>query len=171
MSTLRPARCYRSLERPYTRQSRSKPRKGYVKGVPEIKIHRFEMGNRHKPFPKRLSLASGMGMQVRHNALEAARMAAHKVMVNGVGEEGYFMKILVYPFHVLRENALATGAGADRYQTGMSLSFGKPIGSAARVRRGQLLISVWCEAGKEAVAKRALKVASYKIPGACRVVG
>ena len=38
---------------------------------------------------------------------EAARMAAHKVMVNGVGEEAYFMKVLIYPFHIMRENPLA----------------------------------------------------------------
>jgi len=167
---IRPAKCYRAVERPYTRQSRRKPRKGYVKGVPESKIHRFEMGNRGKTFPRKFSLVSGMDMQIRHNALEAARVAAHKVLVSGLGEEGYFMKILIYPFHVMRENPLATGAGADRYQTGMRLSFGKPIGLAARVRKRQEIINVWVEAGKEAIAKRALQVASHKIPGTSRVV-
>ena len=168
---LRPAKCYREMEKPYTRQSKSKPRKGYVKGVPEIKIHRFEMGNKKKQFSRKLSLVSQMNMQIRHNALEAARMAAHKVLVTGVGEEGYFMKIMVYPFHVLRENPLATGAGADRYQTGMRQSFGKPIGTAAQVRQSQPVINVWIEAGKEAVAKEALKIAGHKLPGKCRVVG
>lgn len=167
---LRPAKCYRKVERPNTRQSRSKPRKGYVKGVPDIKIHRFEMGNKKKKFPKKLSLVSGMNMQIRHNALEAARMAAHKVLVNGVGEEGYFMKVLIYPFHIMRENPLATGAGADRYQSGMRQSFGKPIGLAAQVKKQQAVLNVWIEPGKEAVAKRALKIASYKLPGKSRVV-
>lgn len=162
---------YRRIERPYTRQSRSKPKKGYVKGVPEIKIHRFEMGNKGKVFPKTFSLVSNLNMQVRHNALEAARMACSKVLANGVGEEGYFMKILVYPFHVLRENPLATGAGADRYQSGMRLSFGKPIGTAAQVKKGQEIIKVWVEAGKEPVAKKALRTAGYKITGSSRVVG
>lgn len=168
---LRPAKCYRKMERPYTRQSRKKPKKGYVKGVPDIKIHRFEMGNRNKEFQKKLSLVSGMNMQIRHNALEAARNAAHKVLVTGVGEEGYFMKILVYPFHVMRENPLATGAGADRYQTGMRQSFGKPIGLAARVKKKQSIIRVWIDGGGESVAKKALQTASYKLPGKCRVVG
>jgi large subunit ribosomal protein L10e len=167
---VRPAKCYRRLERPYTRQSRKKPRKGYVKGVPDSKIHRFEMGNRNKNFPRKFTLVSGMDMQIRHNALEAARMAAHKILVAGAGEEGYFMKILVYPFHVMRENPLATGAGADRYQSGMRLSFGKPIGLAARVRKKQKLIDVWIEEGKEEVAKKALRTAGYKLPGTCRVV-
>ncbi|MBI4170413.1 MAG: 50S ribosomal protein L16, partial [Candidatus Aenigmarchaeota archaeon] len=31
---------------------------------------------------------------------------------------------------MLRENALATGAGADRFQSGMRQSFGKPVGTA-----------------------------------------
>ncbi len=166
---LRPARCYRRPERPYTRQSRSRPKKGYVKGVPAIKIHRFEMGNKDKKFGRKLTLASEMNMQIRHNALEAARMAAHKVLANGLGEEGYFLKVLVYPYHVLRENPLATGAGADRFQSGMRQSFGKPIGMAARVRKRQALINVWFDPGKEQVAKRALKIASYKLPGTCRV--
>jgi len=167
---LRPARCYRKPERPNTRQSKRKPKKGYVKGVPDIKIHRFEMGNKGKVFPKKLSLVSEMNMQIRHNALESARMGAHKVLVTGVGEEGYFLKVLIYPFHVMRENPLATGAGADRYQSGMRQSFGKPIGLAARVKKKQKLLSVWVDEGKEAVAKRALKIASYKLPGKCRIV-
>ena len=166
---LRPAKCYRKVERPYTRQSRSKPRKGYVKGVPEIKIHRFEMGNKTKKFPLHLHLVSGLNMQVRHNALEAARTAANKVLVKGLGEEGYFLKVRVYPFHVLRENPLATGAGADRFSSGMRQSFGKPIGMAAQVKKKQRLISVSVEKGQEAVAKRALKTASYKMPGKCRI--
>lgn len=157
------------MERPYTRQSLRKPRKGYVKGVPEIKIHRFEMGNVRKKFPVKMSLISESHIQVRHNALEAARMAAHKVLVNGVGEEGYFMKVLIYPFHVLRENPLATGAGADRFSSGMRLSFGHPIGTAAQIKNDQNIISVWVETGKEEIAKRALKIASYKLPGKYRI--
>ena len=167
---LRPARCYRRLERPNTRQSRKKPKKGYVKGVPDPKIHKFEMGNRTKKFPQKFSLVTKRGVQIRHNALEAARVSCHKVLTNGLGEEGYFMKILVYPFHVMRENALATGAGADRFQSGMRQSFGKPIGLAARVKKEQALISVWCESGKEVTAKKALKTASYKLPVRCKVV-
>ena len=167
---LRPAKCYRKLERPNTRQSRKKPKKGYVKGVPGLKIHRFEMGNKKKSFPKKFSLVAQKDVQIRDNALEAARVAAHKVLAKQAGEEAYFMKILVYPYHVLRENPLATGAGADRYQSGMRQSFGKPIGSAARVKKSQSVINVHVEAGKEAAAKRALKVAGYKLPVVCRII-
>lgn len=167
---LRPAKCYRKLERPNTRQSRRKPKKGYVKGVPALKIHRFEMGNRHKNLPKTFHLVAQKDVQIRDNALEAARVAAHKVLTNQAGEEAYFMKILVYPYHILRENPLATGAGADRYQSGMRQSFGKPIGSAARVKRRQAIMHVKVEAGKEAAAKKALKTAGYKLPVVTQIV-
>jgi large subunit ribosomal protein L10e len=169
MGGLRPAKCYRKLERPYTRQSMRKPKKGYVKGVPDPKIHRFEMGNKEKNFPLKGELIVKSSVQVRSNALEAARISCHKYLTKNLGEEGYFMKVLVYPHHVLRENPLATGAGADRFQTGMRMSFGKTIGTAAQVREGQRIIQVGAEKGKEAVVKEALKRAGAKIPSKCRV--
>ena len=54
----------------------------------------------------------------------------------------YHLRVKVYPFHVLRENALATGAGADRLSTGMKLAYGKPVGSAARVHEEQTLFEL-----------------------------
>jgi len=167
---LRPAKCYKKLERPYTRQSRKKPRRGYVKGVPDPKIHKFEMGDAEKDFSLRVFLVSNQGVQIRHNALEAARVAANKHLDNTVGKENYFLKILIYPHHVLRENTLATGAGADRFQTGMRKAFGKPIGTAARVRPGQNLMEVRLDSSKQKFAKEALKRASAKFPTTCRII-
>ena len=166
---LRPAKCYRTVKRPWTRQSRSKPRKGYVKGVPSSKIHKFEMGDPKKEYSLRGFLIANNSVQIRHNALEAGRIAANKAMDNLVGVESYFMKILVYPHHVLRENATATGAGADRFQTGMRLAFGRPIGTAAQVKAGQRLMEI--RAGKEAQpsVKEALKRAAAKFPTTCRI--
>lgn len=164
---LRPAKCYRGLERPYTRQSRRKPKKGYVKGVPYPKITKFETGAGKKDFDLTMYLVAKGDVQIRHNALEASRIAANKVMFEGTGEEGYFLKVLVFPHHVLRENPLATGAGADRFQTGMRMSFGKPIGTAARVKVGQKIIEVRTSQSKIGVAKLALKAASYKLPVKC----
>merc|ERR1719394_138054 len=48
----------------------------------------------------------------------------------------------VHPFHVLRINKMLSCAGADRLQTGMRGAFGKAHGTAARVKIGQILISV-----------------------------
>jgi large subunit ribosomal protein L10e len=167
---LRPGRCYSRLKRPYTRVSKHKPRKSYVKGVPLPKIRSFESG---KPLPEytvRGFLVTKGEVQIRHNALEAARIATNKVLETEIGIGMFFMKVLVFPHHVLRDNPMATGAGADRYQTGMRLSFGRPHGTAARVKKGQNIIEVRVPAGKEAAAKESLRVASSKIPIPCNVV-
>ena len=167
---LRPAKCYRKLEKPYTRQSRKKPKKGYVKGVPASKIHKFEAGNSGKKFSLKVNLVANRSVQVRHNALEAARVSAHKILDRTLGPENYFLKVLVYPHHVLRENALATGAGADRFQTGMRKSFGKPISTAARVKADQNLFQVRLPLSRKETAKKALKVAGSKLPTPTRIV-
>ncbi len=167
---LRPAKCYSKVERPNTRVSKRRPRKSYVKGVPYPKIRSFETGKPKKEYTVRAHLVTSDEVQIRHNALEAARISTNKTLEGKLGTGMYFMKVLVFPHHVLRDNPIATGAGADRYQTGMRLSFGRPYAMAARVKKGQRIIEVRVEKGKEAVAKRALKVASSKIPIPCTIV-
>ncbi|MFH0836970.1 MAG: ribosomal protein L16, partial [Candidatus Aenigmatarchaeota archaeon] len=71
---LRPARCYRRPHRAYTRISSKRPRKGYVKGVPKHKISGFEFGTKEK-YPKVVYLISDKYIQIRHNAIESARIA------------------------------------------------------------------------------------------------
>jgi len=165
---LRPAKCYRTPKRPWTRQSRRKPKKGYVKGVPSNKIHKFEMGDPNKQFSLKGYLVSDNNVLIRHNALEAARVAANKAMDKAT-KEAYFMKILVYPHEVMRENATATGAGADRFQTGMRLALGRPIGTAAHVHPGQRIMEIRADKSLESAVKHALKVASAKFPTTCNV--
>jgi large subunit ribosomal protein L10e len=169
MATLRPAKCYRKVERPWTRTSRSRPRKSYVKGVPYPKIQKFEVGDPKKKFSMKAVLVSENDVQIRHNALEAMRIAVNKNLTKQLGTE-YFLKVLIYPHHVLRENAIATGAGADRFQTGMRKSFGRPIGMAARVKSGQPIIEVRADKAKQNAIKKALKIASSKIPTTSRIV-
>jgi large subunit ribosomal protein L10e len=65
----------------------------------------------------------------------------------------------------MRENPLASGAGADRFQTGMAKAFGKPIGRAARVKPGQKVASVYVTKEKIPVTKKALKRAMMKLSG------
>jgi len=167
---LRPGRCYRKFERPYTRQSQKKPRKGYVKGVPGSKIAQFEMGVKGD-YDCKLFLIVNEDVQIRHNALEAARIIAVQTLEKSIGKGGnFFMKIRVFPHHVLRENALATGAGADRFQQGMRQSFGKPIGTAARVKAGQKVFEICINKNHLNLAKQALKKASYKLPTKCTII-
>jgi large subunit ribosomal protein L10e len=167
---LRPGRCYRKHQRPYTRQSIRVPKKGYVKGVPKPKISQFEFGTKGD-YDKSVNVVTMENLQIRHNALDSARVSAVQLLEKNIGKGNtFFMKVRVYPHQVLRENALATGAGADRFQQGMRQSFGKPIGTAARVFSGQKIIEVRANNNSLSVVKNALKQATYKLPGKYRIV-
>ncbi|RLG19006.1 50S ribosomal protein L16 [Nanoarchaeota archaeon] len=169
MARLRPARVYRRVRRPYVRVSRFRE-KSYVSGVPPCRIRVFEMGNKKGEFERKIVLISKNSLQIRENALEAARITANKFLEKKVGPENYYMKIKVYPHHVMREHALATGAGADRFQRGMTKAFGKPIGRAAQVDEGQEIIVVKTNDKFVELAKEAVKRASTKLPGSYRIV-
>ena len=170
---LRPGRCYHHItQRAWTRISIHAPPKSYVKGVPVGKIHQFEVGNAKGKagFPLAYSLVPTRDRQFRSNCLESARVMASKYLAQNLGDQGFFFKMRKYPHHVLRENPLATGAGADRFSQGMRLSWGKAIGSAARVLAGEKLLTAWVPEGKDAIAKEALHRAIAKLPGSCRIV-
>ena len=79
------------------------------------------------------------------------------------------MKINPYPFHILRENPVATGAGADRFSTGMQKSFGKPLGSAAQIKKGQTIFSLSIDKANLELARKALKRAASKLPCHCTI--
>ena len=72
-----------------------------------------------------------------------------------------------YPHQILRENKQATGAGADRVSQGMRCAFGKNVGTAARVKRGQRFISIKCHPKDYLAAKDALRKAGMKVPSSC----
>ncbi len=145
-------------------------RREYMGGVPGSKIALFDMGNLKKDFPISLSLVAKEACQIRHNALEAARIFANRYLVQGVGRNNFYLKIRLYPHHVLRENKIASGAGADRVSSGMQHAFGKPVGTAARVKPGQKVLSVSIEEQNFEPTKEALRRASYKLPTPCKVV-
>ena len=105
---LRPGRCYTKIHRPYTRQSRRRPRKGYVKGVPKPKITVFEAGTKDN-YKNTIFLISKDHKQIRHNALESARVAVTQTLEKHISKgEKFFFKTRVYPHHILRENAMET---------------------------------------------------------------
>ena len=161
---LRPGRTIHKMERPYTRVSQHVPRKSYVVGVPFPKLHQFEMGNKKGDFDTVLYLVTKKTMQIRHNALEAGRVVAHKYLEKNIGAENYFMKILKYPHHVLREKPIATGAGADRYSQGMAHAFGRPVGVAVQIKKGDKLVMVKTKKEYVEIVKKALKRFGSKIP-------
>jgi large subunit ribosomal protein L10e len=169
MAKIRPGKTYRDMDKPaYTRKSKYR-RKSFVKGIPGSKIVMFDMGNKKGSFEYRLVISAKSDVVIRHNALEAARIVANKFMNVKAGKENYHIKIKTFPHHILRENPIAGGAGADRYSSGMRQSFGKPIGYAARVNKGQEIMYVRCNQSHVKFAKEALRKVSHKLPGKCSV--
>jgi len=164
MAKLRSATCYRKSKKPYTRVSKYRE-KSYVKGVPGSKIKMFDMGDLSGKFSHKLLLKSKEGkVQIRHNALEAARMAANKYLEVNIGRAGYLFKVLIYPHQVMRFNPQANFAGADRFTTGMAHTYGKTLGRAAQVKAGQNLMYVMLNEKNLKKAKEALRRAGNKLP-------
>jgi len=123
---------------PFTRISKQKG-KAYIKTVPPQNIVKFTMGSeklyREGKFPHELTLVADEMAQIRHNALEACRQYINKRLDTDLAGQ-YLFRVVPFPHHIQRENKMLTGAGADRMQSGMQLSFGKPMGKAAIVKKG-----------------------------------
>jgi len=142
MATLRSARIYRNIDKlPYTRKSKYK-KKSYVKMAQRPKITQYNSGNLSHDFSKKVLIISKSSLQLRDNALEAARVVANKFLTETIGDQEFKLILVSYPHQILREHKLATGAGADRFSSGMQKSFGKPIGLAARVFAGQRIFEI-----------------------------
>lgn len=133
------------------------------------KVVKYEIGNTTATFTHQVHLITKDALQLRHNALESARLAANRYMTKESGREGFHLIVRVYPHQVLREHRLMSGAGADRFQSGMAHPYGKPMGIAARVRAGQEIYTIKVNEGSVIKAKEALKRASKKIPCHCAV--
>jgi len=162
--TRKPNSMYREItQHSYTRRE-------YMGGVPATRIVQFDHGDSKVDHPVTFSLVVEERCQIRHTALDAARIASNRWCEKKMGKSGYYMKIRVYPNEVLRENKQAMGAGADRVSQGMRLSFGRPVGTAARVRVGQRIISLHTSPAFAKEAKTALSKAAHKLPTPTRIV-
>jgi|SRR3989344_2094870 len=169
MARLRKNAAYQKLERPYTRISKY-TKKNYVRGgFPQLKIIKFDMGDAKKTYSATVKLNVCKSMHLRHNSLESARLISNRFLEKSLGNN-FHLRLKVYPFHVLRENPLASGAGADRMSTGMKLAYGKPIGSAARVKEGQTVLELRIDKEHLKVGKEALARSAKKLPCSCKVV-
>ncbi len=167
MARLRKFVSYRKLERPYTRVSKFRA-KSYIRTNSKSLVVRYESGDVKKSFDYTISLASKRDLNIRDNALESARQTSMKVL-EPLGASNYYIKLMVYPFQVLRENPLAAGAGADRFSTGMQKAFGKPTGRAARIKKDQVIFNVNVDKANIELAKKALTRAKTKLPCSCRL--
>ena len=145
-------------------------RRDYIRKTPNSRIVQYDMGNLTDEFPVSVSLAVKKPAQIRHNSLEAARIASNRLMQRKAGRLGYHLKLRTYPHQIVRENPMATGAGADRVQSGMRNAFGKPISVEAIVKAGQRIITIDTNKKNFEDAKLALKRAGMKLPVSCRIV-
>ena len=169
MGKLRKNAAYQNLERPYTRISKF-TKLNYVRGgFPHMKIIKFDMGTVNKDYDAVVKLNVCRSMNLRHNALESARLISNRYLEKTLGKN-FHLRLKVYPFHVLRENPLASGAGADRMSTGMKMSYGKSISCAARMKVGQTVLELRVDKANVKIGKEALALSAKKLPCSCKVV-
>lgn len=157
------ARNYRSIRgQLYTRLD-------YIHGAPQPRITKFDMGSPKNDYDVEVRLLANERALVRDRALESLRMNVNRILVKKIGSDNFHFRINVYPHHVLRENKMMTGAGADRLQEGMRRAFGKPVGRAAAVEAGQVIAYVRTYSQFAQKAAEALKVGASKIPKGGRI--
>jgi len=174
MATLRKAGAYSKLyARPYTRVSKKRT-KNFIKATPSNKISKFNMGLK-KNFDENkydfvIRIVSTHNVQIRDNALESAR----QTILRHLDEKMpglYYFEVRVYPHHIIRENKMLTGAGADRMQTGMTQSFGKTTGRAALVKPGQEIYLIATSGDKQVkIVRDIIDIAKSKLPCKTKVI-
>lgn len=151
-------------------KSQSYTRREYMGGVPGSRIVQFDLGDKNGNFNVTVSLVAEERAAIIHNALESTRVAANRVLLKNCGASGYHLKVRVYPHEVIRENKQASGAGADRVSQGMRQSFGKAIGTAARVDVDQPILTVRVTPERFQFVKEAFRKANTKLPIPTRLV-
>jgi len=155
---------------PFTRTSKKRT-KSFIKTLPPHKIVKFDMGKASEfkagKIPHVLTVIALEKVQIRHNAFEACRQYINKKLEKGLNGQYYF-KIVPFPHHVQRENKMLTGAGADRMQSGMQLSYGKSMNKAAILKPGKVLFKIAVYNEKAVVFARAIiKQVNPKLP--CKI--
>lgn len=173
MASLRKANAYSKRKvTPFTRVSKRR-QKSFIKVVPPQKIVKFEMGN-ISAFKKGklnhvLTVVTTENVQIRHNAFEACRQFINKKLEKNFAGQ-YMFKVVPFPHHIQRENKMLTGAGADRMQTGMQLSFGKSVGKAAILKPESKIFVIGVNSEKAAAfARNTVKQVKAKLPCKIRI--
>ena len=158
---------------PYTRTSKRR-QKSFIKTVPQQKIVKFTMGREalynDGKVPHVLKVVAAEKVQIRHNALEACRQFINKKLDKELAGQ-YVFKVIPFPHHIQRENKMLTGAGADRMQTGMQLSFGKASGKAAIMKKdGGIFFVAVPNAKAVQFTRKLFKQVKSKLPCKIRVL-
>lgn len=167
---LRPAKTFRKPDRqPWSRYSKSKPRKSYIKAMPHADLHQFRMGEMKDDFNVEINLLCQDDILVRDNSIESARQTSNKHLEKVIAGTYYFL-VRVFPHHVIRENKMISGAGADRLQKGMRRSYGRPMDKAALLKKGKSIFTVYSYEENVEPIKKSLEKAMCKLSGKYRVV-
>ena len=167
---IRPARSFRDPDKvAWTRYSRKKQNKNYIKAMTHRYLTNFRMGNKDGNYTIAYHLIAKNTYYHRDNALEAARKSANGFLEKKISGKYYFI-INVYPHHIIRENKMVAGAGADRIQQGMRRAFGKPTHVAALIEQGQKVFTIYTNEGNEEIIKESLNRASRKLSGNFKIV-
>ncbi len=168
---MRPAKTVRDNRGPaWTRYSKKKPRKSFVKSMPHKNLNTFETGVVKEDYDLRaLLVAQDDTLLVRDNAIEAARQSASRHLEKFV-LGNYKFWVRKYPHHVVRENGMLSGAGADRLSKGMRKSFGKPSDLAARINKRDIIFEVKTYSRFANTVSEAFRKASHKMSGSYRIV-
>nr|QNO54438.1 50S ribosomal protein L10e [Methanosarcinales archaeon ANME-1 ERB7] len=170
MAGLRPGRAIRDSDKvAWTRYSKRKPRKSFIKAMPHGNLHQYRMGAMKDDFDLVVHLQSLEPIIIRDNSMESARQTSNKLLESKMAGNYYFI-VRVYPHHIIRENKMIAGAGADRLQKGMRRAFGRPSNRAARLSVGTSLFTVHTHKANLAHVKAALERAKRKISGSYRIV-
>jgi large subunit ribosomal protein L10e len=84
MAKLRKASAYRRIERPYTRKSKYRA-KSFVRANPHNLVVKFDMEIPQRSTCCWSGLNAKVPVQIRHNALEAARKSSNKLLETRLG--------------------------------------------------------------------------------------
>ncbi|KAM5340295.1 large ribosomal subunit protein uL16-like [Glossophaga mutica] len=97
------------------------PKSRFCLGVPDAKIHIFELGRKAKvdKFPLCGHMVSDEYEQLSSEAPENACVCANKYLVKSCGKDSFHIQVRLHPFRVICILEMLSCAGADRLQTGM----------------------------------------------------
>ncbi|MFA5108626.1 MAG: 50S ribosomal protein L16 [Candidatus Micrarchaeia archaeon] len=171
MVGIRPAKTCRDLTKvAWTRFSKRKPRKSYVKSMPHTNLLNFRMGNKKgEGYDTVYELIAKEDVQLRDNSLEAGRQSCNKYLEKTIPNQYYFhLKVVCH--NVIRENKMIAGAGADRLQKGMRASFGRPTDRAARIKKGQSILTITTKSSNKEHIRESMRRMTAKLSKGWRMI-
>ncbi len=163
----------RWTRRPYQHKRSANHKREYARGGTQSKITRYWGGNKDIPWEEWevvVGLKVNKNVQISSNALEAIRVTINSILQKKLGNQNFRLRIRSKPFQKIRENRMLAFAGADRVQTGMRNSFGRPSGVCARVKAGSVVLDIGTYLKSLPIVRDRLRVAKMKIPCDCQVV-